>query len=280
MSARSQASCRLTKLRLAAARKPSESKPAGMPQFCEPASAEPMTTPLPAPPFGRLLDSGAAPARSHGRAEASLPTWSGLYWRAMGADMGDGAPAPWKASGLLAAAPAAGLRERITMLNTTKPASTSKAISRNCPNAAPRPSEFASQARPRPAARPPSMAPQGFLGAAAAPAAAGAAGFAAAALAGAACVAPPPGAASRCVTLPDCRPMDEPPPRRLASASRLPSARTPTRTTDQSFIMLISFALLRTIGFSTLDSNMQGHDAACHVVIIHMPKAIFFHEVF
>ncbi len=44
-SARSQASCSVTKLRLAASRKPSVSKPAGMPQDCAPLRAEPITLP-------------------------------------------------------------------------------------------------------------------------------------------------------------------------------------------------------------------------------------------
>ena len=241
-SPRSQALCSVTKLRLAAARKPSVSKPSGIPQFCEPVSAEPITTPpATAPPAicGRAA-SNAAPWLSQGRAEASLPTFSGLYWRATGASTG--APAPWNAKGAPPAA--AGLRERMIMPITAKAARASKAISKILPNAAPRPSEWASHARPRPAAKPPSMAPQGFLGAAAgAGLAAGVAGLAAF-CAVAFCV----GAAgveggvlaSRWVTLLDCLPMDLPPPMRRASASIWAIASMATRTTDHKFFMSIS----------------------------------------
>ncbi len=93
MSERSQASCKVTKLRLAAATKPSVSKPAGTPQFCEPARAEPICTPLPWP---YLPASNAMLLRSQGRAEASLPTLSGLYWRG-GWARSAGAPAPCSA---------------------------------------------------------------------------------------------------------------------------------------------------------------------------------------
>src|SRR6478736_1455814 len=79
----SRSSCRVTKLRLAAARKPSVSKPDGMPHDCEPPRAEPIMLPpaSAAEPCwaDAALVSKAAPWRSHGRAEASLPTLLGLY---------------------------------------------------------------------------------------------------------------------------------------------------------------------------------------------------------
>ena len=46
-SERSQAACRVWKLRLAASMKPCASKPSGTPQFCDPASAAPIMEPLP-----------------------------------------------------------------------------------------------------------------------------------------------------------------------------------------------------------------------------------------
>ena len=67
MSERSQASCSVTKLRLAATRNPSASKPAGMPQDCDPASAEPICTPLPWPLTCRLSNAMAAALPGPGR---------------------------------------------------------------------------------------------------------------------------------------------------------------------------------------------------------------------
>src|SRR5665811_539908 len=104
---------------------------------------------------------------------------------------------------------------------------TSNAMSRNWPNAAPSPRELASQAKPKPAARPPSMAPQGRLGATAAGGVAGAAGLA----------APCDGAAWRCVTLPDCLPIDRPPPRRAASALTLANSKNTVNIKVQNFII-------------------------------------------
>ena len=181
----------------------------------------------------------AMPPRSHGRADASLPTLSGLYWRGMRASAAGAEPAPWKAKGDAFTGAPADLRARMTMPTTTMTTSASRAISRNWPNSAPRPSELASQARPRPAARPPSMAPQGFLGAAAAVlgAAAGLAAVVPAAFCVGAAGAAGGVAASRWVTLLDCLPMDLPPPRRRASASRCTTANMATKTTDHSFIM-------------------------------------------
>ena len=240
MSERSQADCSVTKLRLAAVRKPSVSKPSGTPQFCEPARAEPICTPEP--------EARAAGwwFCSQGRAEASLPTFSGLYWRASGAlsTLPPILPAPagaafWKAKGLddACCAPADARRERMTMPTTTMMTRASRPISRNWPKAAPRPSELASQARPRPAAKPPSMAPQGFLAGAAAGAVAGLpAAFCVAAFCGGVfCVGAR--AASRCVTLLDCLPTDPPPPMRLASAVPWTTTSIATKTIDHSFFM-------------------------------------------
>ena len=74
-SERSQAAWSVMKLRLAASVKPATSKPSGTPQFCAPAKAEPITVP---PPAGWRAASKAMLLRSQGRAEASLPTLSGL----------------------------------------------------------------------------------------------------------------------------------------------------------------------------------------------------------
>src|SRR6185369_5632096 len=90
MSERSQASCSVTKLRLAATMNPCASNPGGMPQDWDPASAEPICTPLPWPD---LAASNAMLLRSQGRAEASLPTLSGLYCGGGNAESA-GAPAP------------------------------------------------------------------------------------------------------------------------------------------------------------------------------------------
>ena len=76
MSERSQAACKVTKLRLAADTKPSASKPAGMPQFCEPAEAR---TDHHARPWAGEA-SNAMLLRSQGRADASLPTFQGMVW--------------------------------------------------------------------------------------------------------------------------------------------------------------------------------------------------------
>src|SRR6185369_14495824 len=167
MSERSQASCSVAKLRLAATRNPSASKPGGMPQDCDPANADPICTPLPWP---LLPASNAMLPRSQGLADASLPTLSGLYCRG-GSAQSAGAPTPCIAYCPLAWQPR---RERMPQPMAAMATITSRAISRNWPNAAPRPSECASQARPRPAASPPSIAPQGRLGAAAAGLGAGA----------------------------------------------------------------------------------------------------------
>src|SRR6218665_3010285 len=161
----------------------------------------------------------------------------------------------------------------------------SSAIIRNWPKPAPRPSECASQARPRPAARPPSIAPQGFVAGAAA------AGGDVAGLAAFWAGAPRPGgggAASRRVTLPDCLHMDLPPPSRLASASACASTSSATNTTDHSFIMSFlhhvntcHLSRNRSIGSptgSTFDADMQGHDAPCHIVIVHMSEAALLHQ--
>ena len=75
MSDLSQAACSVTKLALAALRKPSVSKPAGTPQLWEPTRAEPIIEPD-VPPAALL--SKAMLLRSQGRAEASLPTFAGL----------------------------------------------------------------------------------------------------------------------------------------------------------------------------------------------------------
>ena len=90
MSERSHASCRVMKLRLAASVKPLTSKSAGTPQFCGPLRPDPMIEPPAAAPVV-ALPSKAALWPSHGRAEASLPTLVGLYWRGV-----TGLPAaPW-----------------------------------------------------------------------------------------------------------------------------------------------------------------------------------------
>jgi hypothetical protein len=60
-------------LALAAFKKPSLSNPAGMPQVCEPIRPEPIME----PPCG-VASKPPSPLRSNGRADASLPTWSGL----------------------------------------------------------------------------------------------------------------------------------------------------------------------------------------------------------
>ena len=119
MSERSQASCRVTKLRLAAVRKPSVSKSAGTPHPCDPDSAEPIMEP---PVAGRAGSTGAL-LRSQGRADASLPTWSGLYCRGM--PRGTPAPAPSKASGLATALEAEAARLRRIMPTTAITASAS-----------------------------------------------------------------------------------------------------------------------------------------------------------
>ena len=247
MSARSHAACRVVKLRLAASRKPGASKPSGTPQFCEPLKAEPIIEPpaAPATPAPMLEPAAGWKAMllwSNGRADASLPTLSGLYWRATGAWSGVAppAPAPWKANGdeLVCVLPLLA-RAFMIMRITANAAMASKAIIRMLPKPSPSPSELASHARPRPAARPPSIAPQGFLGAAAAAGApAGRAGAAELAFwAGAPGVASGR-VASRWVTLLDCLPTDFPPPmRRAASASKCAIASIATKTTDQSFIM-------------------------------------------
>ena len=91
---------------------------------------------------------------------------------------------------------------------------------------APRPSEWASQARPRPAASPPSMPAQG-LRAVAAPAAP-------AVLAALVAWLGVAGVAWRWVTLLDWRPKEPPPPMRLASASKV---KAPTRNTASSTVI-------------------------------------------
>src|SRR5690349_8529417 len=139
---------------------------------------------------------------------------------------------------------------------------------------APRPSEFASQARPRPAARPPSMAPQGRLGAAAA--GAGVAGLGAA-LVAFCCAGAVGDADSRCVTLDDWRPNDLPPPMRAASACTLTRASTQARNKELKLFMSSPLSS-EVFASSTLDSNMKGDHATRHVVIVHMPETALFHE--
>ncbi|MNS96802.1 hypothetical protein D3C72_1311170 [compost metagenome] len=185
--------------------------------------------------------TGAAPC-SQGRADASLPTFSGLYWRATGADSGAwgvALPAPWKAKGELPAGAAAPLFLRMMKPTIASTAMMAKPTSSMLANASPKPRLCASQARPRPAAKPPSMAPQGFLGAACG-VAFGVAGRCAC-WAGAAWPGAWEGVAWRCVTLLDCCPTDLPPPMRLASASTCTNASRTTRATDHSFIIFAPF---------------------------------------
>src|SRR5574343_249815 len=274
MSERSQASCKVMKLRLAASTKPATSKSAGMPQPCAP----PCTPRRPAP-IMEPVSAGAVLSKwvdwlSQGRAEASLPTFSGLYclkdagWSAV-------APAPWYAIW-----GAAGARRRMTMPMTAMTTMASSITISTLPKASPKPSEWASQARPRPAARPPSMAPQGFLGAACAGAVADLG-----VVAGAACCVGATGAcgrtASRWVTLPDCWPTDLPPPRRrAASALRLPRARTPASMRVRNLFTLSPKKSKPASVLSTFDTDMQGYHPCAEVVKIHMPKSGFFHAGF
>jgi hypothetical protein len=134
----------------------------------------------------------------------------------------------------------------------------SQANIRNWPKPSPMPSEWANHAKPKPAARPPNMAPHGFLGAAAVwvgppmlrgllvphswPAGAGA-----------------PGAASHCSTA--CQPTC----RRHPSFGFGGQARSPASTLAKINVHLHfskSPKLPAMPTFSTLDSNMQGHQAA------------------
>src|SRR5437868_2279920 len=148
---------------------------------------------------------------------------------------------------------------------------TTMKIRMNWPKAAPRPSECASHARPRPAASPPSIPPQRgpcWTGGAAL-AGAGCAWFGAAGCA--------PRCVSRSVTLEDWRPTELPPPRRrAASASKAKVAITSARTEIQNFMSPPG----RARRASALDSNMQCHDAAREVVIVHMAETAFAHEGF
>jgi len=87
---------------------------------------------------------------------------------------------------------------------------------------------------------------QGRFGAAAGAAGvagAGVAGFAAAALFVTFCDGADGAAASRCVTLLDCRPIDLPPPRRAASACTLTSAMAQTSKTDPILLMTSPLSL-------------------------------------
>jgi len=111
---------------------------------------------------------------------------------------------------------------------TTMTTSASKANMMIWLKAPPRPSDEANQARPKPAAKPPSMAPHGRLGATGAGVAAGVAGLAAELVA-----ALLPAGAWRCVTLGDCLPNEEPPPRRLASAAVPANVRVTASTVER-----------------------------------------------
>ena len=148
------------------------------------------------------------------------------------------------------------------------------------PMASPMPSELANQARPRPAARPPSMAPQGFLGAAAAGAAV-AGDFVAAAW-----------WAQRCRSRLTLRHVAGLLAKRLAAAKALGSfgmsgqqaPDSSSTTQSHRFIPSPNFMnknIRRTrLANSTLDSDMQGYQTTGHVVVIHMTKAIIFHQGF
>jgi hypothetical protein len=97
------------------------------------------------------------------------------------------------------------------------------------------PKELANQAKPKPAAKPPNMAPHGRLGAAAAAGAPAGAGFAALLAAPWLGVA---GVAWRCVTLLDCLPNEEPPPkRRAASALKPANIKTSDKPSAHAFMI-------------------------------------------
>ena len=89
MSERSQASWRVMKLRLAASTKPLTSKSAGMPQPCGPRRPAPIMEPPSTPEASNWVAW-----LSQGRAEASLPTVSGLYCLKEAGSCAL-APAPW-----------------------------------------------------------------------------------------------------------------------------------------------------------------------------------------
>jgi hypothetical protein len=147
-SPRSQASCSVTKLRLAACRKPSVSKPPGTPQFCEPCSA-----------FRSAAMRGPSRCARHPPCPASAAVAEAAFPRTRGSIVAHllrvvlrrrhgcfRAGALVGVALLRACLPAAQRAE-----HHQRHQAASSAIMRMLPKPAPKPSECASHARPRPA---------------------------------------------------------------------------------------------------------------------------------
>ena len=232
MSARSQAACRLTKLVREASRKPATSNPCGTPQEGVPGRLDPSSLPERSASANRLA-SNDMDCRSHGRADASLPTFWGLYSRT-DEPLAWPAPAPCNASGLLVETSRV-CRLRITQAATATPLSTISPINNTLANTSPRPSVDANHANPRPAAKPPSTPVQALGCAAAAPLDAASAGEAAGACGD---VAACPAAGGCCATWPDCLPTDSPPPNRLAAMDGCATSASPHINNDTSHFMI------------------------------------------
>jgi hypothetical protein len=117
------------------------------------------------------------------------------------------------------------------------------------------------------------MAPHGRL-AGVAGAAAGVAGLAAAAWLGAAGFA-----ASRCVTLLDCWPVDLPPPmRRAASAFKVLRAKSMVKIKPKILFTINSEKFRKER--STFNADVQGYHPCTQVVKFSMPKSGNFHKGF
>jgi hypothetical protein len=271
MSERSHADCSVTKLRLAAVRKPSASKPSGMPQFCEPARPEPISDAR-ALLLARRVKRHACCAPRGGPkhrcppCRAVLARHLGGSWRSPRRPgrrrVNFGQQRRQSGAHHHAEDGKRGHRQQCNQQELAKPA--------------PKPSELASQARPRPAARPPSMAPQGRFGSSGGrrrllqawqrlrwlPSARGARrcrrrcgvalGDVAGLLAQRTCHHP-------CAWHPhrDAQTQASPP--------------KPQTTVSSCFSVSVNPLKAN----SALDSNMQSHNATSHVVIVHMPKAAF-----
>jgi hypothetical protein len=275
MSERSQAACKVTKLRLAAGQEALGIEASWNAPVLRACQAEPIMHARP-----------LACARSVKRHAAALP-WAGrsvvahifrAYWRGTWLPQGGSASA---LEGERRSATAGGARAARAHDHADDHHDGQRQQSniRNWPTPRPGPANW--PARPGPGPRPATQhGTPGRLGAAAAGAAAGVAGLAAAAL----FVAAPPceGAVrrSRWVTLLDCCPTDCRHPCAWPLRRHMDHRQ---RQRDQNhrprFIMsspLCHSSAIERNHCSALDSNMQGHHSAGQVVIVHMPKAICF----
>lgn len=154
-------------------------------------------------------------------------------------------------------------------------ASTSSAISRNCPKASPSLQAVRKLYSPRPAS-PPSMAAHGFFGSNRRR------GVDSGRLGGSRCVLcrlrPHAGAAAlRCVTLPDCLPIGATTPQTLGLRQRACEHDSAHQYERHEFHASLSMLVLVPTR-STLDSNVQCDHSGRTVVAIHMTETTLLHQ--